>query len=209
MTELLPTLTLLVVRHGRTALNIEERYLGVLDPPLDACGVAQASALAGALAGQAQAIVSSPRRRALQTAEVLAAASGLPVRVLDAFAERDVGVFEGLTRDEARDAHPALWRQDVTRQWDGAPPGGESIRAVVDRVGRGLDLLRRDYPDRTVVLVAHGFVAKVVRALLLDLSWEDFFRYALQNGAFERYVLAGDAPSSWRAALAGVAAPGR
>lgn len=201
MTESPPPLTLLVVRHGRTALNVDERYLGVLDPPLDACGLEQAAALAATLAGQADAIVSSPRRRAVQTAEVLAAASGLPVRVLEAFAERNVGVFEGLTRDEARDAYPALWSQNITRQWDSGPPGGESIKTVVDRVSRGLGFLRRHYPDRTVVLVAHGFVAKVIRALLLDLSWADFFGYAMQNGAIERYVLTGDAPLCWQAAL--------
>jgi len=61
-------LSLYVVRHGCTALNAEDRYLGALDPPLDALGLQQASALAGQLQGRASAIVCSPRIRAVQTA---------------------------------------------------------------------------------------------------------------------------------------------
>lgn len=197
----LSTTRLLVVRHGRTAFNVEERYLGVLDPPLDPCGVAQASALAAALRGEADAIVCSPRLRAMQTAGVLASAWGLPIRPFEEFAERNVGVYEGLTRDEARAAYPALWEQNITRQWQEGPPGGESIEAVVVRVRQGLCVLRRDYPGQTIVLVAHGFIAKVIRAMLLNSTWTEFFRYAMKNGEVERYALAGDAPLCWPNAI--------
>lgn len=200
MTALRPRTTdLLVVRHGRTALNIEERYLGALDPPLDAHGFAQAAILADTLHCRADAIVCSSKLRAMQTATVLATAWGLQACPLDMFVERNVGVFEGLTRDEARATYPALWEQNITRQWNAAPPGGETIEAVFDRVKQGLDKLRNDYAGRTVVLVAHGFVAKVIRALLLDLSWADFFLYAMRNGDVARYSLAGDAPLRWTA----------
>lgn len=198
MTELHPAKTiLLVVRHGRTALNVEERYLGALDPPLDSFGVKQASGLSSTLRGQVDSIVCSPKLRAMQTARVLATAWGLPMRAVDEFAERNVGVFEGLTKEEARAAYPALWEQNITRQWNAGPPGGETIEAVVDRVRRGLDILRRDYPDQVVALVAHGFVAKVLRAILLNLSWTEFFLYAMKNGEVERYVLTGDASLCW------------
>ena len=188
---------LLVVRHGRTALNVEERYLGALDPPLDAHGLAQAAALADVLRCRADAIVCSSKLRAMQTATVMAAAWGLQVRALDMFVERNVGVFEGLTQEEARATYPALWEQNITRQWNAAPIGGETIEAVFERVKQGLDILRNDYSGRTVVLVAHGFVAKVIRALLLDLSWADFFLYAMRNGDVARYSLVGDAPLRW------------
>lgn len=188
---------LLVIRHGRTALNVEERYLGALDPSLDARGFEQASVLADTLHGQADAIICSPKLRAMQTAEVLSVAWGLPLRSLDAFAERNVGVFEGLTREEARATYPTLWEQNITRQWNAAPPGGETIETVFERVKQGLDIVRRDYPDQSVVLVAHGFVAKVIRAMLLDLSWEQFFAYAMKNGDVARYSLADDTQLYW------------
>lgn len=191
--------TLLVVRHGRTAFNAEDRYLGALDPPLDACGFAQASTLAGTLKGQADAIVCSPKLRALQTAEVLSAEWGLQIRTVHEFAERNVGVFEGLTKDEARAAFPALWRQNITRQWNLAPPGGETIETVVDRVRSGLAILHREYPGQMVVLVAHGFIAKVIRAILLDLSWNAFFLYAMKNGEVARYTLSNPSQSGWLA----------
>lgn len=198
MTSLDPQKTdLLVVRHGRTHLNIEERYLGILDPPLDAHGFEQAVALADTLRCQANVIVSSPKLRAMQTAEVLANAWGLQVRTLEMFAERNVGVFEGLTREEARAMYPVLWEQNITRQWNAAPPGGETIETVFDRVRQGLDILRGDYPGQTVVLVAHGFVAKVIRAMLFDLSWAEFFLYAMKNGDVEHYLLEADALLNW------------
>ena len=181
--------SLFVVRHGRTAFNAEDRYLGALDPPLDEDGLRQAVALARTLEGHADVLVCSPRLRARQTAQVLAAAWSLPVVTIAQFAERDVGVYEGLTREEARAAYAALWEQDITRQWDAAPTGGETIRAVFERVAAGLAIVQREFGGRSVVLVAHGFVAKVIRALLADLSWEDFFRYSLANGQVELYTL--------------------
>lgn len=186
--------SLVVIRHGRTALNAEDRYLGALDPPLDEDGLLQAAALAGTLEGHADVLVCSPKLRARQTAQVLAAAWSLPVVTVGEFAERHVGVYEGLTREEARAAYPALWEQDITRQWDGAPTGGETICAVFERVAAGLTILQREFGGRSVVLVAHGFVAKVIRALLVDMSWDDFLRYSLANGQVELYTLTPMAP---------------
>lgn len=179
--------SLYVVRHGRTALNVEDRYLGALDPPLDELGLREASELAEILGGRVGAVVCSPKRRAVQTAEVLASSWNVPFQVISEFAERNVGVYEGLTKEEARLAYPSLWEQDITRQWDVGPTGGESIKVVFERVAKGLRMLQSDFASHNVVLVAHGFVAQVVRAILTDPSWEDFFRYSLKNGQIEHY----------------------
>ncbi len=193
--------SLFVVRHGRTALNAEDRYLGALDPPLDDHGLRQAAELARLLHGQADILACSPRLRARQTAAAMAAAWGIPVRSIAQFAERHVGVYEGLTREEAQAAYPALWEQDITRQWDRAPTGGESIEAVFARVSEGLSLLHRDHAGRNVVLVAHGFVARVIRAIVTGMSWQEFFRYSLKNGEVALYALTREAiaGSPWRA----------
>lgn len=81
-----PQTSLFVVRHGRTALNVDERYLGALDPPLDELGLQQAADLARLLQGRADTIICSPRLRAVQTAEVLASTWHVPFTILDAFA---------------------------------------------------------------------------------------------------------------------------
>lgn len=179
--------SLYVVRHGRTAFNIDDRYLGALDPPLDEHGLLQASELAKILSGRVDVVLCSPKSRAVQTAEVLASSCNVPLRVVMEFSERDVGVYEGLTKEEARLAYPTLWEQDITRQWDIGPTGGESIKAVVARVARGLRILQTCYAGHDIALVAHGFVAKVVRAILTDTTWEEFFKYSLKNGQVDHH----------------------
>lgn len=181
--------SLYVVRHGRTALNVDERYLGVLDPLLDAQGIDQAHALVHLLRDRARVVVSSPKRRALQTAEIIASGLNLPLTIVQSFAERNVGVYEGLSKSEARLTYPDLWARDITRQWDIGPPGGESIKTVFERVTHGLEFLEKNFSGQSVILVSHGFVAKVIRALLTDLSWDDFFEYSLGNGRVEHYAL--------------------
>lgn len=171
-----------VIRHGETLANIEKRYLGTLDAPLTERGRQQAQALTTQLPETIDAIVVSPRLRAQQTAEILSAGLNIPLQTLDCFAERNVGVFEGLTQTEARDQYPQLWTQNITRQWDAAPTGGESIAEVVSRVRDGLIELAARHSTDTVVLVAHGFVAKVIRALEKE-DFSDFFDWQLSNGS--------------------------
>jgi len=173
---------LLVVRHGETQFNAEHRYLGVLDPELNARGVSQANELHAVLPVNLDAVVCSPLRRARQTADILCQSRGCRPKLNDAFRERNVGVFEGLTQEEARTHFPELWAQNVTRSWAGAPTGGETINEVVERVAEGLNGLYASYAGKVVALVAHGFVAKVARAVSQE-GFQDFFEWQLANGA--------------------------
>ncbi|QTN28257.1 histidine phosphatase family protein [Rhodoferax sp. AJA081-3] len=174
--------SLLLVRHGQTQFNAEHRYLGALDPDLNAQGIAQARALRETLPAQLDAVLCSPLRRAYQTAEIICEGRGWMPQVHDAFRERHVGVFEGLTQKEAQTLYPDLWAQNITRQWHAAPIGGETISEVVERVSRGLRDIAEQHKDQTVVLVAHGFVAKVIRAVN-HVGFDDFFDWQLENGA--------------------------
>jgi len=172
---------LYVVRHGETWANIESRYLGSLDPGLTERGRQQAQALAVQLPASIAVIVASPLLRTRQTAAYLNQGRDLPVRIMVEFRERNVGVFEGLTQAEAKALHPQLWVQNITRQWDIGPDGGESIKEVVARVRHGLQTLLEVYAGQVVVLVGHGFVAKTLRALARD-DFSDFFDWQLGNG---------------------------
>jgi probable phosphoglycerate mutase len=172
---------LYVVRHGETWANIESRYLGSLDPGLTERGRQQAQALAVQLPASIAVIVASPLLRTRQTAAYLNQGRDLPVRIMVEFRERNVGVFEGLTQAEAKALHPQLWAQNITRQWDIGPDGGQSIKEVVARVRHGLQTLLEVYAGQVVVLVGHGFVAKTLRALARD-DFSDFFDWQLGNG---------------------------
>ncbi|QXB54265.1 histidine phosphatase family protein [Aeromonas sp. FDAARGOS 1415] len=174
---------LVVIRHGETRANAEGRYLGALDLPLNDRGREQVVELAQALAGEGPfaCLLSSPLLRARQSAQPIARELALPVRIEPAFRERHVGLFEGLTQTEARERYPALWARNITRRWDEAPPGGESLDAVIARVSRGLTALVHRHGGERVLLVAHGVVAKVIRALT-GAGFTDFFSWQLHNG---------------------------
>ncbi|PHN21865.1 histidine phosphatase family protein [Pseudomonas sp. ICMP 460] len=172
---------LYVVRHGETWANAEHRYLGALDPELTERGREQAFSLSKKLPCGIDVMIVSPRLRAQQTAQILNHDLNLESLTMDGFRERDVGVFEGLNQAEAKAMHPLLWVQNITRQWTVGPTGGESIAQVVARVHQGLVELAGLYPKSVVLLVANGFVAKVIRALgRADFS--DFFNWQLSNG---------------------------
>lgn len=172
---------LYVVRHGETLENAEHRYLGMLDPSLTARGREQAQALGLRLPRRLDALVVSPRLRARETASILNAGLNLPVEIMDCFRERDLGVFEGLTQAEAKERYPQLWAQNITRRWELAPTGGESIADVVGRVRSGLLQLESRYRSKGVLLVAHGFVAKTIRSLAKS-DFSDFYDWQLSNG---------------------------
>lgn len=171
---------LILVRHGQTDFNLENRYLGALDPPLNDTGIAQAQALRSSLPCLPDVLVCSPLLRARQTAAILCGDTPRQPVIEPAFHERNVGVYEGLTQQEARERFPGLWARNVTRCWRDAPDGGESISAVAHRVEAGLCRLLRQYPDGMVLLVAHGFVAKVVRALA-GAGLQGFHEWSLGN----------------------------
>lgn len=153
-------LTLLLARHGETDLNTEDRWQGRIDAPLNAAGLAQGQRLASELPEGIHAIVASPMLRARQTAEPAAQRLGLPLRLDADFRERDFGVFEGLTEAEAAQRYPELAARHAAYSWDEEPPGAEATRAVVARVERGLQRLRLQHDDQTVLLVSHGFVVR-------------------------------------------------
>ena len=107
------------------------------------------------------------------------------MRLDDDFRERDFGVFEGLTPQEAQWRYPELSAANAAYRWDMAPPEAEGTREVIERVGRGLERLRRDYAGGTVLLVSHGFVVRCLRYLIDQVPDEDFFTAPrIPNGTF-------------------------
>jgi broad specificity phosphatase PhoE len=162
-------MTTLLLRHGETPLSAERRFAGRGDYPLTEAGRLQAAAAARRLAarGGIDAIISSPLRRALETAAAASAATGLPVHVDDDLTETDFGQWEGLSFAEVSARWPAEL-QEWLASADAAPPGGESFSAVWSRVQGTLMRLLGRYPRRTVVVVSHVTPIKTLacRALL-------------------------------------------
>jgi probable phosphoglycerate mutase len=147
--------TILLARHGETDWNRTSRFQGHADPPLNRTGRAQAAELAAALADEELAAVySSPLRRALETAEAVAAAHGLAVTPLEALREVDVGSWEGLTHAEVERRFPeqfARWLEHGPG-WD----DGESYEQMGERVVAGLLKLADVHEGERILAVTHG-----------------------------------------------------
>ena len=161
------TRRLILLRHGRTEWNAQRRFQGQADPPLDETGLTQAREVAGLIAAlRPDLLVSSDAQRAMQTAEVVGAAVGLPVTPLAALRERSLGHWEGLTREEVAERYPdeyADWLagRDVSRR------GGESRPEVARRARDAFDAL----PEVPVtVAVTHSATAMSLCASLLGLD---------------------------------------
>ncbi len=138
--------TIVLVRHGETDWNLERRYQGHLDPPLNAAGRAESDKLAKALVGERiQAIYSSDLRRARETAEIVGAALGLPVLADPGLREVDLGSWAGLTRDEVAE------RFGKSATHDGETRG-EHRERVVEAVRR----IAARHPGGCILIVTHG-----------------------------------------------------
>ena len=156
-----------LLRHGRTSWNAQRRFQGQADPPLDDVGRMQAYEVAALIASlQPDLLVSSDAARALQTAELVGAAVGLPVRAEPRLRERSLGHWEGLTRDEVAAAYPAEFADWVAGR-DVSGRGGESREEVARRALAAFGEL----PDvGTVVLVTHSATAMALTTALLGLE---------------------------------------
>lgn len=176
-----PALTLVLVRHGEAAQSNAPGSLSLADPVLRATGRAQAHALREHMPAHIDAIVCSPMRRARQTAEILGQAHSLSPQSVDAFRQRHLGAFSGLSPQQALGRYPALAAQRVTEQWLLAPPGGESIADVARRVSQGLQALRQQHGGGVVVLVTHGLVTQLVWALA-GAGFDELLDWKLPHG---------------------------
>jgi broad specificity phosphatase PhoE len=169
------SMKLYLALHGETDLDIDDRYQGSSNEPLNPAGMTQARRLAQVLPADIQRIISSPQQRALQTALTVAQARGLRVEVEPDFRERDFGAFEGLTSSEAAQRHPALWQAGIITAWDMPLPGGETNRQMVQRVSAVLQGLQARYANEVMLVCAHGFVIGALCHLLDGLSTPQLF----------------------------------
>ena len=178
-------MSLVVVRHGRTEANAGRRLLGRLDLPLDELGRAQALALGRAI-GPVDRVVTSPLRRARETAACLDA----PATVDERFVELDYGEYDGLPLSDVPAELWRQWRDDP----DFAPPGGESLVALRRRVERGLAELVEPASHETVVVVAHVSPIKAAVTWALGVGDEVVWRLFVSPASITRISITDGRP---------------
>lgn len=189
--------TIVLVRHGETDWNRDNRFQGHADPPLNEAGRAQALELAKRLAGERlAALYTSSLRRAHETALIVARELALHVRVSDALKEVDVGSWSGLTRTEVEARFPEGFRRwlDYGHGWD----DGETYDDLGRRVVEGLRRIAREYPGESVLAITHGGPIRSALAVAGGVSFGEarrsidvigncaLVKVAVRDGALER-----------------------
>jgi broad specificity phosphatase PhoE len=170
-----------LIRHGQTDWNLEKRYQGHTDIPLNATGRAQAYELAASLSGQHfDTIYSSDLQRAYQTAEILAQALGLSMHAHPGLREACHGEWEGKTVDEVRRQYEIAFIKELD-PLNTRAPGGESARTVADRMAAAADEIARAYPDGMVLVVSHGFSSATLICQARGFDLKDVYQYIPDN----------------------------
>lgn len=181
------------IRHGETAWNVDTRIQGQLDIGLNAKGRWQAERAGAALAADSiDAVYSSDLARAHGTALCIAKPHGLRVHIDKALRERGFGEFEGKTFAEIEAAMPEqalLWRKRVP---DFAPPGGESLLQLRERVKQCIQAIAEDNVGKHIVIVSHGGVMDVLYRAATGLDIQAARTWDLHNAAINRLLWNGE-----------------
>jgi len=167
----------LIVRHGETDYNLQRRWQGQLDVELNVTGKQQAEALAKILVDESiDAVYSSDLRRAADTARILATPHALPVLPEPGLREINVGVFQGLNRQEIDERYPYemyRWNNDDNY----IPQGGESRIQLQERAFAAWEAItQRNH--RTILLVSHGGTIRLLLRRVIPSAQIDGLRFA-------------------------------
>ncbi len=174
---------LLLARHGQSVWNEARKFQGATDVELSALGRAQAGALGRAVKGyRVAAAYVSPMRRALETAEIALAGSGIPLVPLPELRELSLGEWEGHTVEEIRGRRGDPYLAWLRAPHDCPPPGAEPLEAVCRRVLTAVERIAAAHPNGDdVLVVAHGGVISVYACHLLASSFNALWRLRVDN----------------------------
>lgn len=177
-------LRLILVRHGETAANSRGIYQGqTLDVGLTSCGKNQARILKQEIGNfKPDAIFASPLKRTLQTAKIIADGQKTLVKVDGRLQEICHGNWEGKAKEDVCLNYPELFKLWKTKPSLAQMEKGENCYQVADRVMRFLQDLVRDYKNRTVLIVGHDLVLRILITIALNLAFGNIWKFQLDNG---------------------------
>ena len=172
---------IILARHGETEWNVAEVFRGRIDVELNETGMKQAELLAEHLSDlKIDAVYSSPLKRALKTAEMIAGYHKLDVEVTAGLIDFDYGEWQGLPHQEVKDKYKELYAEWIKNPHRVKMPAGESLTEVRKRAVAVVDNVIAKYED-TVVLVSHRVVNKVLICALLGLDNSHFWNIKLDT----------------------------
>lgn len=189
---------LVIVRHGQSQWNLENRFTGWIDIDLSPKGVEEAKSAGKKLVGyKFDKAFTSALTRAQRTLDIILEEidqKGIPVEKDKALNERMYGDLQGLNKDETRHKFGAeqvhIWR----RSYDIAPPNGESLKDTAARVMPYWN--EKIVPELTngksILIAAHGNSLRALVMHLENLSKDEILQTEIPTGVPKVYELTGD-----------------
>ena len=179
---------LFVVRHGTTTMNVQNRYRGRADVPLDAQGYQDAVDAARQLSTAGlSAVYCGPLRRTIATAQIVADEARVPdLRILHGLNNVDYGVWEGMTSAEASVYDPEAFELYRTSPSRAACPSGERLTNAQTRMVEALQLLGSRHAGETIVAVTHAVMIRLAVARLTGVEGEGW-RIPVGRGSLTRF----------------------
>lgn len=162
---------LILVRHGQTLWNRDQRAQGVTDIELSNRGRAQVGSLARSLRNERiDAIISSPLKRAVQTAEAINLFHNLPIERENDLIELNMGDFEGIVFQDMQKNHGDFLKRWMSDPASIAMPGGESIVELQKRVWGVVERILTK--PGTTLIASHNFAIMTILCTIkeMDLS---------------------------------------
>jgi broad specificity phosphatase PhoE len=167
--------TIYLARHGESDWNAANRFQGHSDRPLTDLGREQAQALGGLVAAEnVEAIYSSPLKRALETARIVAVRSGLEVVEDEDLREVDTGSWSGLSRAEVQERFP-----EGFDRWTSGGAGwedGESYEEMAERVLAAVNRIAGAHPGGRVLIVSHGGPIRAIQGAANGMDIDEYRR---------------------------------
>jgi alpha-ribazole phosphatase len=173
---------LILIRHGQTNSNLEKRYSGTIDSPLNENGIKQCEALHLKLKDIViDKVYSSDLQRAVHSASIIF--KDLLIKKEPAFREMNFGIFEGLTYDEIMKKYADCYTNWIDNFADCMIPEGESILSLKDRVIPRLNSIITENKGKTIALLSHGGIIRVILCYVLNYGAEKFWEMEQDNCA--------------------------
>ena len=165
----------LIIRHGQSTANLEERYAGWYDAPLTELGRKQAAITTDYILKNyhVDAVYSSDLIRAVETVKEIAARANVPLVKEKALREIDGGEWEGKQVEEIAREYPAqayLWKTDIGKA---RPTGGESFAELQVRIDSAFRKIAAENDGKTVVVASHGGAIRTMQCLFENVPIED------------------------------------
>lgn len=174
-----------LVRHGETELNRKKVYYGWTDVPLTFQGKAQCQVIKEKLKDIIfDVVISSPLIRTIQSSEIITGLNKDEFKIYPELKELNFGKWENLHYTEIEKTYNEEWLK-WAKDWQGfCMPEGESFNIFYNRIKLCFDKILEKYKDKTILIVAHQGVLKIIAILILNLKVEDFWTFTFEFGTY-------------------------